>query len=158
MCSVACDPDSFREVRCDLCAAVFHVCRDCDTGQIYCPGTCSVIAARTRCQNADRRYRGSFNGARTRAAVEVEARRRGRAKIVGDRAQQELARAGTVWASEMPTTAITAGDERHAQGLPDDATAPDDQAVVDAVRGALEAPSTSRRQPTPTWRRASTSL
>lgn len=45
MCLIAGDPDSFREVRCGLCAAVFHVCRDCDTGQVYCPGTCSVIAA-----------------------------------------------------------------------------------------------------------------
>ena len=83
MCLVAADPDSFREVRCGRCEAVFYVCRDCDTGQVYCPGTCSVIAARTRCQKADREYRGTFKGARTRAAA--EARRRGRAKFVGDR-------------------------------------------------------------------------
>ena len=34
-------------------------------------------------------------------------------------------------AREVPTAAITAGDERHAEGLPDDGTAPGDQAVVD---------------------------
>lgn len=110
MCLTAADPDSFREVRCERCEAVFHVCRRCDTGQIYCPGTCSVIAARTRCQKADREYRRTFKGARTRAAA--EARRRGRAKIVGDRAQQEVAPAGTVGVREVPTAAITAGDER----------------------------------------------
>ena len=86
MCLDAADPDSFREVRCERCEAVFHVCRYCDTGQVYCPGTCSVIAHRARCKKADQRYRGTFQGARTRAAA--EARRRRRVKIVGDRAQQ----------------------------------------------------------------------
>jgi hypothetical protein len=129
MCLAAADPDSFREVRCGRCEAVFHVCRDCDTGQVYCPDPFSVIADRTRRQTAKRRYRGTFKGARAHAAA--EARRRGRAKIVGDRAQQEVAPAGTVGSREVPTAAITAGDERHAGGLPDDATALGDQAVVD---------------------------
>jgi hypothetical protein len=98
MCLNAADPDSFREVRCERCEAVFHLCRYCDTGQIYCPGTCSVIAHRTRCLKADLQYRGTFRGAWMRAAA--EARRRGRAKIVGDRAQQEVAPAGMLGARE----------------------------------------------------------
>src|SRR6188474_34773 len=141
MCLVAADPDSFRELRCERCEAVLYMCRDCDTGQVYCPGTCSVIATRTRRRTAKRRYRGTFQGARTHAAA--EARRRGRAKIVGHRAQQEVAPAGTVGVREVPTAAITAGDEHHAQGLPDDATAPGDQVVdehaspVDHDRGSV---------------------
>lgn len=129
MCLAAADPDSVREVRCDRCEAVFHVCRDCDTGQIYCPETCSVIAFRERCQKAHRQYRGTFQGARVHAAA--EARRRCRAKIVGDRGQQEVAPTGRVGLREVPPAAMTAEDERPAQGLPDDATAPGDQAVVD---------------------------
>jgi hypothetical protein len=72
------DPDSVREIRCELCEAVFYLCRRCDTGQIYCPGTCSVIASRVRCRRAHRQYRGTFPGALVHAAA--EARRRDRAK------------------------------------------------------------------------------
>jgi hypothetical protein len=49
--------ESFREQRCRACLGIFHVCRRCDRGQVYCGQVCRVRGRRRVVHDAKRRYR-----------------------------------------------------------------------------------------------------
>jgi hypothetical protein len=66
--------DSFREVRCNRCLAIFYLCTGCDHGQSYC-GTACRDAARTDSRRAaNRRHQRSREGRRDHARRQAEYR------------------------------------------------------------------------------------
>lgn len=136
------DPESQREVRCGCCEAVFHVCRYCDTGQLYCADVCRTAARRTSGRAANRRYQQTYRGRRAHAARQARYRQK-----VTHQAQPEVAPAGSVLAREVPSAAMTVEDECHAGGLPDAVVSDSEDPAVLVTAAAV--PRARAAAPTP---------
>lgn len=48
--------ESFREQRCRACLGLFHICRCCDHGQVYCGVDCKEVARDAQVRDAKRKY------------------------------------------------------------------------------------------------------
>ena len=89
--------ESFREARCRLCWAVFHVCRRCDRGQAYCGETCRRAKRRAQVRKAKRDY------LRDEAVREGERERlRAYRRRVRDQGSQEV-----VFSASVPAAATS---------------------------------------------------
>lgn len=84
--------ESFREVRCGSCRAIFYLCPRDDRGQRYCSTPCRQRGWRRSRRAARKRHRRSDEGRADHRDRERERRRRARQKkSVGDQGHKKLA-------------------------------------------------------------------
>ena len=73
-----------KEVRCKYCGRIFHVCRRCWRGQVYCGKRCRKICQRPMHRKAQKKYRQSDKGKKTRQKYENERKNQKKYKNTSD--------------------------------------------------------------------------
>lgn len=99
--------DSFREARCNLCSAVFYVCRSCDRGQVYCSEPCRDAGGRASRRETQRRYQRSYAGRRDHAARQARYRTKDSKQKVTHHGIEKFALSGSVWMGAMLSAEIS---------------------------------------------------
>jgi Zn-finger protein len=67
---------TLRLYYCAFCYAQTFICSNCDRGQIYCSSTCSSVARKKSCKEANQRYQKTIKGRVTNALRQKRFRRR----------------------------------------------------------------------------------
>ena len=74
-----------RMVRCRCCGRIFHVCRPCWRGQVYCGERCRKTRQRRLHRTAQRKYRHTDKGRKTHRLYEQNRRKKKKKKkTMGD--------------------------------------------------------------------------
>ena len=69
------------ELVCKQCQKVFHICKGCYRGQVYCSSDCKITGQRENRRKAQQKYEETKKGKRGRAKRQERHRRKGRAKL-----------------------------------------------------------------------------
>jgi len=89
------------KIRCKICRCIFHVCRCCFRGQVYCCDFCRIVG---KCQNrrrAQRRYRQTPKGRKNHREAENRRRQRRKGKGTGKKLDDPTSTLQVKWAILM---------------------------------------------------------
>jgi hypothetical protein len=93
--------ESFRQDRCAWCNRIFHVCRRCDRGQIYCQRRCRRLGRQRSQSRARRRHQATPEGRRDHADRQRRYRER-KKKNVTEQGSNAVDASGTITPAGSP--------------------------------------------------------
>jgi hypothetical protein len=106
--------ESYRLYNCRRCEVAVSICNECDYGNIYCAGECSVQRRRESLRRAGARYQRTRRGAGYHAA---------RQRALRQRRAQKVTHLGCARTGPVVTMSVTAGvaaiEPHDAQSVPD---------------------------------------